>query len=318
MTKRANPSPINTSKDAKLLLDLFDNFLIDCDGVIWLTETLIPKVTQFLQFLQHHNKQFAFVTNNSSKSRQAYIEKFESLGIHGISKERIYTTGYSAVLELQKMGIPLGSKIWVLGDSGIEDELIDEGYVAVGGSNPLLDQSWSPKNPLLKVDPEVRAVVAGSTNEFNFMRIATTLQYLMYNNKSLPYIGTNGDRNYPGPDGLTLPAGGSMVEYMAYCSGRSYIDVGKPSKTFADIIFYDTAFDRSRSIMIGDTLSSDIKFGNDAQLGNGHGTLLVLSGVTTEPELKELIASTNHQHGDDLLVPQFYCDSLTKLYELFT
>lgn len=70
--------------------------------------------------------------------------------------------------------------------------------------------------------------------------------------------------------------------------------------------------------MIGDTLSSDIKFGNDAQLGNGHGTLLVLSGVTTEPELKELIASTNHQHGDDLLVPQFYCDSLTKLYELFT
>ncbi|KAI5970605.1 hypothetical protein CANMA_000346 [Candida margitis] len=315
MTKKANPSKITTKKDAELLLDKFDNFLIDCDGVIWLAETLIPKVTQFLQLLEQHDKQFAFVTNNSSKSRQAYIKKFESLGIHGIKKERIYTTGYSAVLELKKMGIPLGSKIWVLGDSGIEEELGDEGYIAVGGSNPLLDQSWSPKNPLLRLDPEVKAVIAGSTVEFNFMRIATTLQYLMYNNKSIPYVGTNGDRNYPGPDGLILPAGGSMVEYMAYCSSRSYIDVGKPSKTFADIIFYDTGFDKSKSIMIGDTLYSDIKFGNDANLGDGHGTLLVLSGVTTVPELKDLIASTN-QHGDDSLVPQFYVDSLTKLYEL--
>ena len=314
MTRKANPSQINSKNDASLLLDLFENFLIDCDGVVWLAETLIPKVTRFLQLLEQHNKQFAFVTNNSSKSRQSYIEKFESLGIHGISKDRIYTTGYSAVLELQKKGIPLGSKIWVLGDAGIEDELTDEGYVPLGGSNPLLDQSWNPKNPLLKVDPEVKAVIAGSTNEFNFLRIATTLQYLMYDNKRIPYIGTNGDRNYPGPEGLTLPAGGSMVEYMSYCSGRSYIDVGKPSKTFADIIFYDTGFDRAKTIMIGDTLSSDIKFGNDANLGNGHGTLLVLSGVTTVPELKELI--THATGDDDLLVPQFYVDSLTKLYEL--
>lgn len=323
MTVKSNPVCLSSRKDAERVVELFDNFLLDCDGVIWLSETLIEGVADFLRYLQLHKKNIAFVTNNSSKSRQSYVEKFRFLGIHGIEKEQIYTTGYSAVLELRKMGIHPGSKIWVLGDSGIEDELADEGYIALGGSNPLLDQPWNPKNPLLKVDPEVKAVIAGSTNDFNFMRITTTLQYLVYDNKKIPYIGTNGDRNYPGPDGLTLPAGGSIVEYMSYCSNRPYIDVGKPSKTFADVIFYDTNFDRSKTIMIGDTLSSDIKFGNDADLGNGHGTMLVLSGVTTINELEQLISpgsSSSHLHKaqgqDQALIPQFFVDSLTKFYNL--
>ncbi|CAK9439512.1 uncharacterized protein LODBEIA_P36120 [Lodderomyces beijingensis] len=312
MTRKSNPIYVDSHEEALRVVTSFDNFLLDCDGVIWLAETLIEGVAQFLQQLQLHKKHIAFVTNNSSKSRRAYVEKFNSLGIHGVTKEQIYTTGYSAVLELKKMDIESGSKVWVLGDSGIEDELVDEGYIPLGGSNPLLDQSWNPKNPLLKVDPEVRAVVAGSTNDFNFMRIATTLQYLLYDGGKLPFIGTNGDRNYPGPDGLTLPAGGSMVEYMSFCSGRPYIDVGKPSKTFADVIFYDTGFDRAKSIMIGDTLFSDIKFANDAGMGNGHGSMLVLSGVSTVDELKRVISSPT----DQALIPQFYTDSLTKFYKL--
>ena len=111
------------------------------------------------------------------------------------------------------MGILPGEKIWVLGDEGIEDELLSEGYIPLGGSNELLNQSWSDKNPLLIIDPEVRAVIAGSTLNFNYMRIATTLQYLMHNDKTLPFIGTNGDRNYPGSNGLTLPAGGVWSVY---------------------------------------------------------------------------------------------------------
>ncbi|KAI3406093.2 hypothetical protein KGF56_000934 [Candida oxycetoniae] len=316
MTFKTVPVYINSHSEALKVFEQFDNFLLDCDGVIWLSEQLIEGVPEFLQFLELHKKNFAFVTNNSSQSRSGYIKKFESLGIHGIEKGQIYTTGYSAVLELKKMGIDSGSKVWVLGDSGIEEELIDEEYIPLGGSSALLNEPWNSKNPLLKVDPEAKAVIAGSTENFNFMRITTTLQYLMYDNKKLPYIGTNGDRNYPGPDGLVLPAGGSMVDYMSYCSNRPYINVGKPSKTLADIIFSNRGYDRAKTIIIGDTLTSDIKFGNDSDLGCGQGTMLVFSGTTTPVDLEELLVSGNRTKEEDTLVPRYCVDSLTELLKL--
>ncbi|EMG46460.1 hypothetical protein G210_3292 [Candida maltosa Xu316] len=272
MTVKSNPTYINSKEQAEIFFSLFDNFLLDCDGVIWYSETLIPGVDNFIKWLQANHKKFTFVTNNSSKTRASYLEKFQQLGLTNITHDQIYTTGYAAVLELKRLGILPGSKIWVLGDEGIEDELKIEGYIPLGGSDPRLNEEFYPKHPLLKVDPDVKAVVAGSTNAFNFLRTATTLQYLMHDDKRLPYIGTNGDRNYPGSDGLILPAGGSLVEHLAFCSDRDYINVGKPDVTLAETILMNTGFERGSTIMIGDTLTSDIKFGNDSQLGDGHGT----------------------------------------------
>lgn len=70
--------------------------------------------------------------------------------------------------------------------------------------------------------------------------------------------------------------------------------------------------------MIGDTLYSDIKFGNEAQLGgdNGSGTLLVLSGVTDKEELTNTVNIARETKQGQSLVPRYYIDSLTKLIEL--
>lgn len=314
MTFKANPSYIRTKEDALVFLSTFDNFLLDCDGVIWLSETLIPKIGDFLDYLSDNNKSYVFVTNNSSKSRDAYLKKFYELGLN-VKKEQIYTTGYSAVLELQRLGINPGSKVWVLGDEGIEEELHMEGYIPMGGSDPALNEEFYPKHPLLTVDPDVKAVVAGSTNAFNFLRCTTTLQYLMHDNKNLPFIGTNGDRNYPGSHGLILPAGGALVEHVSFCSGREYINVGKPDTVLAETILENTGFDRLSTVMIGDTLTSDIKFGNDSQLGGGYGTMLVLSGVTSFEDLTNLL-NRHHTVEEECLVPKFFVDSLTRLIEL--
>lgn len=316
MTFKPNPSYIKSKEDAEIFISTFDNFLLDCDGVIWLSETLIPGVGNFLNYLEENKKNYAFVTNNSSKSRESYLKKFHELGLN-IRQEQIYTTGYSAVLELQRLGINPGSKVWVLGDEGIEEELRIEGYFPIGGSDPALNDEFYPKHPLLTVDPEVRAVVAGSTTAFNFLRCATTLQYLMHDNKSLPFIGTNGDRNYPGSYGLTLPAGGALVEHLSFCSERKYTNVGKPDTVLAETILQNTGFDRMTTVMIGDTLTSDIKFGNDSKLGGGNGTMLVLSGVTSFDDLKSLLERPHHlEEHEEALVPRFFVDSLTRLIQL--
>lgn len=307
------PVKLESKQHIESFIDKYDNFLFDCDGVIWLDEKIIPGVLETIEFLKSRGKKFVFVTNNSSKSRQEYVEKFKRLGFKDISKDLIYPTCYVAVTTLKEdLKIPKGSKIWVLGDHGIEQELKEEGYIPVGGTDTRLDLDFDPKHELLKVDPEVKAVVVGSTKDFNYMRIALTLQYLLYNNKSLPFVGTNIDRTYPGPEGLILPAGGSVVNYMKYTADRDFISVGKPSSVFLDVVMTHQGFEKDKTIMVGDTLYTDIKFGNDGNLGGGKGgSLLVLTGGTTPQDL------TGIHLLDHSMIPSYLMNSFGELVSYF-
>lgn len=300
---------VTTKEQALEILDAYDHFLFDCDGVVWLDNVLIPGVSEFVHHLKLNNKTYAFVTNNSLRSRENYLGKFASLGFADVAKDSIFPTCYTASLVLKEQcKLPPGSKVWVLGDEGIEEELRECGYIPVGGSDPCLDADWDPDHELLTVDPDVKAVVVGSTKKVNYMRIATTVQYLLHNNKSLPFIGTNIDRTYPGPGGRILPAGGLLVYFMRYTTDREFIDVGKPSKVLLDAVLDLCKFSREKTLMVGDTLYTDIKFGNDGKLGGSKGTLLVLSGGTKEADL-ESVEDASH-------VPLYYVESLGHLFAL--
>lgn len=70
------------TKDAiRALLDSIDCFLFDCDGVIWLGDTLVPYVAETLQLLRSLGKKILFVSNNSTKSRLQYKHKFDRLNL---------------------------------------------------------------------------------------------------------------------------------------------------------------------------------------------------------------------------------------------
>lgn len=306
------PEKLEQKHQLESLLDNYDNFLFDCDGVVWLDEHLIPGMLETINFLRSRDKKVAFVTNNSSKSRQDYVHKFKRLGFEGITKDIIYPTCYSAVLYLKDhLKVPTGSKVWVLGDSGIESELKEEGYIPLGGTDPLLDTEFDEKSEILKVNPDVKAVVVGSTKQFNYTRIASTLQYLLHENKSLTFIGTNIDRSYPGPNGMILPAGGSVVNFMSYTADRECIDVGKPSTLFLDTVIENQNFDKDRTIMVGDTLYTDIKFGNDGKLGGGNGsTILVLSGGSKLHDVEKII--------DESMRPSYIMESFGDFIKHFT
>jgi ribonucleotide monophosphatase NagD (HAD superfamily) len=57
--------------------------------------------------------------------------------------------------------------------------------------------------------------------------------------------------------------------------------------------------DRSKTIMVGDKLSTDILWGNSGQLA----TLLVLTGVTSKEELGR----------EEVITPTYYLNSLAQL-----
>ena len=63
-----------------------DCIVMDCDGVIWQGDTLLPGARESIALLREQGKRLVFVTNNSNKSRKQYVYKFEQLGI-AVEKE---------------------------------------------------------------------------------------------------------------------------------------------------------------------------------------------------------------------------------------
>ncbi|CAM9454986.1 unnamed protein product, partial [Discosporangium mesarthrocarpum] len=61
--------------------------------------------------------------------------------------------------------------------------------------------------------------------------------------------------------------------------------VGKPSPILIQQLMEDFSLDRSRTIMVGDRLDTDIMFGNAGNIS----TVLVLTGVSEEKDLHGLV-----------------------------
>ena len=72
---------LSATVDYKGLLDKYDTWLFDCDGVLWQGDRMIEGVPEVLSLLRTHKKRIFFVTNNATKSRKSYKKKFDQLGL---------------------------------------------------------------------------------------------------------------------------------------------------------------------------------------------------------------------------------------------
>lgn len=302
---------IDSKQQALQLIDSYDYFLFDCDGVIWLGDHLLPSVVETLQLLKEKKKTIIFVTNNSTKSRKDYIAKFTKLGIPGITKDEVFGSSYAAAVYVDKiLKLPKDKKVWVLGEEGIEAELQEFGYTTIGGTDPRLVQDgvkFDPENEQLNnLDDAVGAVVSGLTMNLNYLKLSITMQYLLKDNKSLPFVATNIDSTFP-LKGKLLIGAGSIIETVAYASGRQPDAIcGKPNQSMMNSIKADNPGLQSnpkRGLMIGDRLNTDMKFGRDG----GLDTLLVLTGIEKEDSVLAL---------DKDQCPTYYAGKLGDLYEL--
>lgn len=303
-------SKITTKEQVKKLLDSYDYFLFDCDGVLWLGDHILPFVKETLDLLKSLDKRVIFVTNNSTKSRKDYRGKFEKLGIPGIQENEIFGSSYALAVYIDKiLKLPKDKKVWVLGETGIERELQELGYTTVGGSDPKLDEVGvlpADSEAVNNLDPEVGAVVAGLTLLVNYIKLSATMQYLLKDNKSIPFIATNIDSTFPMKGKLMIGAG-SLIESVAYASGRQPDAVcGKPNQAMMNSIKAANPGLQAkpgRGLMVGDRLNTDMKFGRDG----GLDTLLVLTGIETEESLKQL---------DPNEAPTYYASKIGDIYEL--
>ena len=76
-------------------------FLLDMDGTVNLGYDPIDGAKEFLCTLKEQGKNFIFLTNNSSKSVDKYIEKLKSMGIDSVADDFLTSTD-ATVLFLKK------------------------------------------------------------------------------------------------------------------------------------------------------------------------------------------------------------------------
>lgn len=266
-----------------------DTVLFDCDGVVYRSPHAAPGATECIQNLLAKGKRVFFVTNNAASNRQQLKEKLcKILSMDNLTEEMMISASYSVAqyLKQELLDVKGSARLFVIGSEGLCEELRQTGFEVCGG--PMIgSQASMSRDELAEYDfPEhpIDAVVVGHDLHFTFRKLCVA-NVLLQMNPNAPLIATNEDSyDLVGVNGRHIPGNGCVVKALEYSSGRKAICTGKPSPTLANLIASEHCIDPSRTLMVGDRLETDIRFGIDT----GMSAVLVLTGVTLTDQLVSL------------------------------
>lgn len=226
-------------------------FLLDMDGTFYLGDRLVEGALRFIEILKSQEKDFLFLTNNSSKDAQQYADKITRLGLP-ISAEKVLTSGEAAATYLQET-FPEAS-LFVSGTPALEAEFLRRGF-RLG-------------------EPEPQAVVLGFDTTLTYEKLWRLCDLVRL---GLPYIATHPDLNCPTETGF-MPDIGATIAFVQASTGRLPDKViGKPNRWIAEAARRKLGLPLETLGMIGDRLYTDIALGQTS----GITTILVLSGETS-------------------------------------
>jgi NagD protein len=229
-------------------------FLIDMDGVIYRGPELIPGAAEFIASLRRSRIPFMFLTNNSQRTRRDVAMKLTRMGVP-VEDTHIFTCAMATArfLALQK---PHGTA-YVIGEGGLLNALHSNGYAIV--------------------DRAPDYVVVGEGRTLSFEMLEQAVQMVLDGAK---LIATNLDPNCPTNSG-TRPGCGAIVSLIEKATGIQAFSVGKPSPVMMRMARKELGMATSETIMIGDTMETDIQGG----VQMGYKTILVLSGGSSRADL---------------------------------
>jgi HAD superfamily hydrolase (TIGR01457 family) len=232
-------------------------FLLDMDGTFYLSDRLLEGALRFIDLLREQNKEFLFLTNNSSKQGRQYAEKISRLGLP-ITEESVLTSGEATALYLNEQRAH--ANIFLCGTPSLEDEFRQHGF------------------QLVQEKPDY--LVLGFDQTLTYKKLWMLCDFVR---AGIPYIATHPDFNCPTETGW-MPDTGAMIAFVKAATGREPdLVVGKPNRLIVDAAALKMSLQVDQMAMIGDRLYTDIALGQSS----GITTVLVLSGETKKDDLKD-------------------------------
>ena len=238
-----------------MIVDRYDAFLFDLDGVLYRGSSPVPHASVSLARLRALGKGVAFVTNNSGRPPSRVAERLRAVGVEA-SLEEVETSALATASILAGRGV---ERVFVVGEGGLVGALAAAGVEVVPGEPDAVD-----------------AVVVGWDRTADYAKLRTA-SVLVQHGAAL--IATNPDPSFPAADGTAWPGAGALLAAIETTTGVRGEVIGKP---FAPML--QAALERAgggRPLLIGDRLDTDVA----GAAGLGWDSMLVLTGISTRKDL---------------------------------
>ena len=251
-------------------------FLLDMDGTIYLGDRLFAGTTDFLRAVRARGGKYLFVTNNSSRSVTAYIERLARLGIAAVCDD--FLTSTDALIEYLR-GRYDGARIYAFGTATFRAQLAEAGFSVTD-----------------RPEDGISLLVCGYDTELTYRKLEDACILL---GRGVDFLATNPDWVCPTAWGY-VPDCGSVCEMLTRATGRKPKFIGKPEPEMALLAMEKYGFTAEETLLVGDRIYTDIACGVRA----GIDTCFVLSGEGTRADIAA--------HG---IHPSLVCRDIAELLE---
>ncbi len=244
------------------VLESFDLFLLDMDGVIYTGSHPVPGSVEAINHLYSKNKKIIFLTNNPSGSNTEYKRKLKNIGIKA-DVNQIVTSATSLCHYLTGRLRNINTRsAYVIGSKHLKNSVARTGV-------KLISTAADSTN----------YVIMGGHKNFNYSEIEHASRFIR---NGARLIATNRDPYYPSKDGFS-PGTGALLSSIEISGGKKALITGKPEKHIFHLSLKLAGVRKNRAVIIGDSLKTDILGG----INYGIYTVLTLSGVTDKKELQK-------------------------------
>lgn len=228
------------------------------DGTIYLDNDLFDGTLEFLEKVKKNGGRYLFVTNNSSKGTDAYVEKLSRIGIASCPAD--FLTSTDATILYIKKNHP-ATRFYAMGTATFVSQLRGAGI-----------------DVTTVVDEGIGGVILSNDTELTFQKLHDVSRLLR---RDIPYLATNPDWVCPTSFG-SVPDCGSFAEMLEHATGKLPYFIGKPRPDMLLCAMERLGLSREDCVMVGDRLYTDIASGVNA----GMDTVFVLSGEGTLEDLE--------------------------------
>ncbi|MEX5270253.1 NUDIX domain-containing protein [Kocuria sabuli] len=184
-----------------MLVDQFDVFLINLDGVVYRGDGPHPEVRKSLDRLRRRGRLIRFLTNDPRPTRKEVHEKLAGLGIVAAPDE-IMTAGWATAVWLRQRGVTAAH---VLGSAGLRDELAAQGVSH-------------------RSDVAAEAVVVGYDDSLTYRDLTHACALIRAGSR---FVTTDFVTTFPSEEGPPLTAG-VIASAISAATGRRPSAIGKP------------------------------------------------------------------------------------------
>lgn len=235
-------TPANTQPENAILSQI-RHVCLDMDGTIYKGSELFPYTKDFLARLDSMGIGYTFLTNNSSKSVEAYLQHLQKMGIE-TTREKMYTSAL-ATMDFLNNDYPDVTRIYVLGTPSLKREFEENGFTVMQNG-----------------EDEPQAVVVGFDTTLEYKHLCECAWWIA---QDKPFIATHPDLVCPTNLPTVLVDCGAVCACLEAATGRKVDAVpGKPDPRMLEGIMRRHGLEPRQTMMVGDRIYTDVAMAANA------------------------------------------------------